>query len=118
MAMRKQKQYRGLNDISGMPLTEWLHTEAQVAEEAGQCCVIQSRDVIWATVDDSRDSRYEVHVIATADTASRDVMPAVAVVDVISHDEQHRRADVDLAVSMIQIGAMMGVFDTISGSGQ
>jgi len=116
--MRKQKQYRGLDDISKMPLTEWLHTEAQVAEEAGRCCVIQSRDVILATVDDSRDSRYEVHVIATADTARRDVMPVVAVVDVISHDGQHRRADVDVAVDMIRIGAMMGVFDTISGSGQ
>jgi len=116
MTMLKQKQYRGLNDISGMPLTEWLHTESQVAEEAGQCCVIQSRDVIWATVDDSRDSRYEVHVIATADTASRDVMPAVAVVDVISHDGQHRQADVRVAVDMIRIGTMMGVFNTISGA--
>ncbi len=111
--MLKQKQYRGLDDISGMPLTEWLHTEAQAAEEAGQCCVIQSRDVIWATVDDSRDGEHEIHVIATMDASRGDVMPAVAVVDVISHDGQHRQADVRVAVDMIQIGSMMGVFNTI-----
>ncbi len=107
--MQKRMHFRGVGAYSGEPFTAWLHTQDQVHNECrGEHIRLQCREVYWASVSDSRDHVHTVEVIATLAAVPGKAVPVATVVEVISHDGGHLQDDVDLAIDMIEIGAVFG----------